>query len=148
MINLGGNVLTLGDKLDGSPWRVGLRAPVPSGGKLEAASFASVAVCGKSVVTTGVYERAFMRDGRVLHHILDPRTGLPAVTDVLSATVVSDASIDGDGFTTALVVMGAARALAFAEQTPGIEAIILTTQGQLLHTSGVVGEAGRFSVSA
>lgn len=100
------------------------------------------------MVTSGVYERAFMRDGRVLHHILDPRTGLPAVTDVLSATVVSDASIDGDGFTTALVVMGAARALAFAEQTPGIEAIILTTQGQLLHTSGVVGEAGRFSVSA
>ena len=102
---------------------------------------------GKSVVTSGVYERAFMRDGRVLHHILDPRTGLPAVTDVLSATVVSDASIDGDGLTTALVVMGAACALAFAEQTPGIEAIILTTQGQLLHTSGVVGEAGRFSVS-
>lgn len=148
VINLGGNVLTLGGKLDGSPWRVGLRAPVPSGGKLEAASFASVAVRGKSVVTSGVYERAFVRDGRVLHHILDPRTGLPAVTDVLSATVVSDASIDGDGLTTALVVMGAARALAFADQTPGIEAIILTTQGQLLRTSGVEGEAGRFSVSA
>ncbi len=100
------------------------------------------------MVTSGVYERAFVRDGRVLHHILDPRTGLPASTDVLSATVVSDASIDGDGFTTALVVMGATRVLAFAEQTPGIEAIILTIQGQLLYTSGVEGEAGRFSVSA
>lgn len=148
VINLGGNVLTLGGKPDGSLWNVGLRAPVPSGGTLATASFASVAVHGKSVVTSGVYERAFVRDGRVLHHILDPRTGMPAATDALSATVVSDASIDGDGYTTALVIMGSRRALAFAERTPGIEAIILTTKGKLLHTSGVKGENGRFSVGA
>lgn len=147
VINLGGNVLTVGSKPDGSPWRVGLRAPVPSGGQLASASFASVAVRGKSVVTSGVYERAFVRDGRVLHHILDPHTGMPAATDVLSATIVSDASLDGDGYTTALVIMGAQQAIDFAEHTPGIEAILLTTQGALLCTSGiVVGEQGRFSL--
>ena len=72
VINLGGNVACLGSKPDGSAWNVGLRAPVPSGGSLQAASFASVPVRGKSVVTSGVYERSFVRNGRVLHHIRTP----------------------------------------------------------------------------
>ena len=143
VINLGGNVACLGGKPDGSAWNVGLRAPVPSGGSLQAASFASVSVRGKSVVTSGVYERSFMRNGRVLHHILDPRTGKPAETDVLSATVIADKSIDADGYTTALVIMGADEALTFAEQTPGIEAVLLTTSARLLKTTGItVKDAG------
>ena len=146
VINLGGNVACLGGKPDGSAWNVGLRAPVPSGGSLQAASFASVSVRGKSVVTSGVYERSFMRNGRVLHHILDPRTGKPAETDVLSATVVADKSLDADGYTTALIVMGAERALAFAERTPGIEAILLTTNAHLLKTTGLQGEGAQLHV--
>ena len=146
VINLGGNVACLGSKPDGSAWNVGLRAPVPSGGSLQAASFASVSVRGKSVVTSGVYERSFMRNGRVLHHILDPRTGKPAETDVLSATVVADKSLDADGYTTALIVMGAERALAFAERTPGIEAILLTTNAHLLKTTGITTKGTRLQV--
>lgn len=137
VINLGGNVACLGSKPDGSAWNVGLRAPVPSGGSLQAASFASVPVRGKSVVTSGVYERSFVRNGRVLHHILDPRTGKPAETDVLSATVIADKSLDADGYTTALIIMGADEALIFAEQTPGIEAVLLTTNARLLKTTGI-----------
>lgn len=140
VINLGGNVACLGSKPDGSAWNVGLRAPVPSDGSLQAASFASVSVRGKSVVTSGVYERSFVRNGRVLHHILDPRTGKPAETDVLSATVIADKSLDADGYTTALIIMGAGEALTFAEQTPGIEAILLTTNAHLLKTTGLQGE--------
>mgnify|MGYP000596420135 CR=1 FL=1 len=85
-------------------------------------------------------ERAFVRNGHVLHHILDPRTGKPAETDVLSATVIADKSLDADGYTTALIVMGADEALTFAEQTPGIEAILLTTNAHLLKTTGMQGE--------
>ena len=140
VVNLGGNVACLGGKSDGGAWNIGLRAPVPSGGSLQAASFASVSVRGKSVVTSGVYERAFVRNGRVLHHILDPRTGKPAETDVLSATVIADKAIDADGYTTALIIMGADQALTFAEQTPGIEAILLTTNAHLLKTTGMQGE--------
>ena len=146
VIHLGGNVACLGSKPDGSAWNVGLRAPVPSGGSLQAASFASVSVCGKSVVTSGVYERAFVRDGRVLHHILDPRTGKPAETDVLSATVIADESLDADGYTTALIIMGADQALAFAEQTPGIETILLTTNANLLKTTGITTKGTRLQV--
>ena len=146
VISLGGNVACLGSKPDGSAWNVGLRAPVPSGGSLQAASFTSVPVRGKSVVTSGVYERAFVRDGRVLHHILDPRTGKPAETDVLSATVIADKSLDADGYTTALIVMGADEALTFAEQTPGIEAILLTTNARLLKTTGITAKGTTLAV--
>ena len=147
VVNLGGNVACLGSKPDDSPWNVGLRAPVPSGGTLQAASFSGVSVRDMSVVTSGVYERAFVRNGRVLHHILDPRTGMPAATDVLSASVISRISLDGDGYTTALVIMGSEGALAFAEATPGIEAVILTANGHLLRTSGVQGEGTKLRVS-
>ena len=146
VINLGGNVACLGSKPDGSAWNVGLRAPVPSDGSLQAASFASVSVRGKSVVTSGVYERSFVRGGRVLHHILDPRTGKPAETDVLSATVIADKSLDADGYATALIIMGADEALTFAEQTPGIEAILLTTNAHLLQTTGLQGEGAQLPV--
>ena len=91
-------------------------------------------------MTSGVYERSFVRNGRVLHHILDPRTGKPAETDVLSATVIADKSLDADGYTIALIIMGADEALTFAEQTPGIEAILLTTNAHLLKTTGLQGE--------
>lgn len=146
VINLGGNVACLGNKPDGSVWNVGLRAPVPSGGSLQAASFTSVSVRGKSVVTSGVYERSFVCNGRVLHHILDPRTGKPAETDVLSATVIADKSLDADGYTTALIVMGAGEALTFAERTPGIEAILLTTNARLLQTTGITAKGTRLRV--
>lgn len=146
VINLGGNVACLGSKPDGSAWNVGLRAPVSSGGSLQAASFTSVSVRGKSVVTSGVYERSFVRGGRVLHHILDPRTGKPAETDVLSATVIADKSLDADGYTTALIIMGADEALTFAEQTPGIEAVLLTTNAHLLKTTGITAKDTRLQL--
>ena len=90
-----------------------------------------------SAVTSGIYERAFEQDGKLYHHILDPRTGFPAETDLLSATVVAQSSLDADGYTTALIMMGADRALAFAEQHPALEAVLVTTEGDVLATSGI-----------
>ncbi|NPD31628.1 FAD:protein FMN transferase [Eggerthellaceae bacterium zg-1084] len=142
LVNLGGNVAARGSKPDGAPWRVGLRRPEPSMSLGAQAHFAVVELAEGSVVTSGVYERAFQLNGRTYHHILDPRTGFPAETDVLSATVVSKRSIDGDGFTTALVIMGADDALAFVESTPGLEAVIVSNEGDVLGTSGIGASIG------
>jgi thiamine biosynthesis lipoprotein len=90
-----------------------------------------------SVVTSGIYERAFESNGVLYHHILDPHTGYPAHTDLLGATIMSDTSLDGDGFTTALIIMGAQQALHFAESYPGIEALFMTKSGEVLATSGL-----------
>lgn len=135
MVNLGGNVAVCGGKPDKSPWRVGIRHPAPSSQGVS--SFAVVEMESGSLVTSGVYERAFERDGALYHHILDPKTGSPAHTDIVSATVVSRTSLDGDGYTTALVIMGADRALRFAEEREGIELIVVTNEGDVLATSGI-----------
>jgi thiamine biosynthesis lipoprotein len=82
--NIGGNVSTLGNKPDGSPWRVGIRHPRLNGliGVVEAT--------GKAVVTSGDYERYFFsKEGRRFHHILNPVTGYPAGSGLVSATVVT-----------------------------------------------------------
>lgn len=132
LINLGGNVLCIGTKPDGSPWRVGIRRPVPSNGKIETEALAAIPVTNKSVVTSGTYERAFIKGNDYYHHILNPHTGYPTETDIISATVVSDRSLDGDGYSTALVAMGSARALEFAKAHESIDVVLLTRDGQLL----------------
>lgn len=137
LVNLGGNVAVAGGKPDGSTWSIGIRKPLPSHELPLLDSFATLAVRDGSVVTSGIYERAFEQDGTLFHHILDPRTGFPARTDVLSATVVAPTSLDADGYTTALVIMGADRALAFAEQHPSLEAVVVTNEGDVLATSGI-----------
>ena len=135
LINLGGNILTVGAKPDGCPWRIGIRAPHSSCYGDEK-PFAVIEVCDKSVVTSGTYERAFEKDGVSYHHILDRATGFPVQTDLLSATVVSDRSVDGDGYSTTLLVLGSKEALRFAQAHPQIEAALLTHDGKLLVTDG------------
>lgn len=139
LIDLGGNIAVSGGKPDGSPWRIGIRKPAPSRDNQADEPFALLEINDGSVVTSGIYERAFFDNGRLYHHILDPETGFPAETDLLSATVVSRDAIDGDGYTTALILMGADRAIAFAQEHPRIEAVLLTCEGDVLATSGIGG---------
>lgn len=78
-------------------------------------------------MTSGIYERP-SRTGNFCRHILDPRAGPRASADLLSATVVAQSSLDADGYTTALIMMEADRALAFAFQHPALEAVLVTTE--------------------
>jgi thiamine biosynthesis lipoprotein len=137
LVNLGGNVAVLGEKPDGQAWSVGIRLPESSLYQGGNKAFASLSVRDASVVTSGIYERAFMREGRLYHHILDPRTGYPAQSDLLGATVVSRRSLDGDGYTTALIIMGLDEALEFVEADPDLEAVFVATDGAVYATSAI-----------
>ena len=132
IVNLGGNVKTVGCRPDGSPWRVGVRDP--NGGEQDV--IAAVDARDSSVVTSGLYERQFEFGGKRYWHILDPATGCPVETDLASATIVSAASIDGDGYTKPLFMMGREAALAWIGDKPGIEALLVGTDGTLLQTPG------------
>lgn len=138
-VNLGGNVAVVGTKPDGSLWRVGIRMPQPSWNGRPEEAVAAVPVADGSVVTSGIYERAFRCEGQLMHHILDPRTGFPAQTDLLGASVVCERSLDADGYTTALIIMGLARATEFVEALPGIDAVFVGTDGAISVTSGLLG---------
>ena len=134
IINLGGNVVTFGSKPDGSPWTIGIRNPAAPSTLIGA-----VPIDHGSVVTSGLYERCFTKDGIRYHHILDPKTGYPVQTDIAGASIVSERSIDGDGYSTTVFALGSIGALEFAEHTPGIEALLVLDDGTILQSSGLRG---------
>jgi thiamine biosynthesis lipoprotein len=135
VINLGGNVYVLGNKTDGSPWKVGIQNPLGSQGEF----VGTVSASNKSIVTSGNYERYFMMEGKKYHHILDTKTGYPSESEIISATIISDLSIDGDGLSTGVYILGVNRALELIESLKGIEAILITKEKKIHITSGIKG---------
>jgi len=131
IVELGGNVQALGAKPDGSPWRVAVQSPEGEGyaGVLE--------VTDKAVVTSGGYQRYFERDGETYWHIIDPRTGRPARSGVLSVTVVADEGVVGDALSTALFVMGPERAAAYWRARGGFDYILIDEAGAVTVTEGL-----------
>jgi thiamine biosynthesis lipoprotein len=113
LLNFGGNVVAVGKHPDGRPWQVGIQTP---GRQRESSIFALLDCENSAVVTSGVYERGFVMDGMLYHHILDPRTCWPAQTDLLSVTVVSFDSMLADALATAILVLGVQDGLLLAQQ--------------------------------
>lgn len=85
-------MLAVGDRCDGTPFRIGLQRPFDQTGTV----LAALEITDQSVVTSGNYERYFEKDGTIYHHILDPRTGYPIQNDLYQVTIISDSSVDGD----------------------------------------------------
>jgi len=133
IINLGGNVLLLGKKPDGSLFRIGIQNPFDLRGNY-LGIFAGENI---SIVTSGVYERFFEESGKIYHHILNPETGYPADNDIMGISVVTEKSIEGDCLSTALFMLGSKKALEFTENLEKTEAIIITKDKEIFLSSGI-----------
>ena len=133
VVSLGGNVGTLGQKPDGSPWSVAIESPE------ESEDYAAILSLegGLYAITSGSYERYFEQDGVTYHHILDPQTGRPAALDLKSVTVVSTDGTLADGLSTALFVMGLERAVDFWRQHSGAFQLVLITEETIYATAGL-----------
>ena len=132
LINLGGNVQTLGAPLhEPQGWQIGLKKPFADDNAL----LGVIEVREKSVVTSGIYERYFEQQGRCWHHIFDPRTGYPLDNELLSVTVISDRSLDGDIYTTLLYGMGTEQGLNWLASQSDIDAIFVTRDRQIVCSS-------------
>jgi FAD:protein FMN transferase len=131
--NIGGNVVTLGVKPDGSPWRVGIQHP-----RQENSLMGLVSVADKAVVTSGDYQRYFIgSNGKRYHHILDPSTGYPAKSGLASVTIVSDSSMAADALSTILFVAGMEKGLELLRRFSGAEAIFVDMDLQVHVTAGL-----------
>ena len=128
MLNFGGNVYAVGTKPDGSAYRVGVQDPDnPNSSN----SIGVVSVTDCSVVTSGTYERGFTIDGVRYHHILSPWTGLPSDSDLASATIIAESSMDADALATACIVLGSEKALQLTQEN-GYPALMILRDGTVM----------------
>lgn len=132
VISLGGNIALFGEKPDGGTWDIGIRDPNDPGGS----SITGTAhVDGGSLVTSGLYERTFELDGTTYWHILDPRTGMPVQTDVVSDTVCCPSSLTADALSTTLFVAGSREGAAIADAHDSTAAYFLLENGSTAESS-------------
>lgn len=131
-VNLGGNVLCIGKKTDGSPFRIGIQHPFENRNEI----ITAVKADDISVVSSGVYERYFIQDGKMYHHILDPSTGYPYNNGLVAVTVISGKSVDGDALSTTCFAMGLEKGLEFANSLDNVYAVFITEDGKLHYSEG------------
>ncbi len=132
VLNVGGNVRTIGRKADGTPWSVGIENPD------EGEYLANLFLAGESLVTSGSYQRYYWVDGKRYHHIIDPETLFPAEGYSSVSVIVTDSGL-GDALSTALFCMDLSDGLRLIESLPDAEALWLLADGTKHASSGFSG---------
>lgn len=127
IVDLGGDIVVLGKK------RIGIQNPL-SGQTGD--YMAVVEIKDSSIVTSGSYERNFKEGGKTYHHILNPKTGRPSESGLLSATVISENSQDADAIATIIYILGADEGLSFANEM-GVQAMVIDEEKTVHKTKGV-----------
>ena len=133
IINLGGNLLAVGTKPDGSPFQFGIQKPFDEHG----AVITVLPVSDISAVSSGVYERYFYQEDVLYHHILNPHDGYPVQNKLLGVTILSESSMMGDALSTTCFVLGLDEGMALIESLEDVEAVFITEDYVLHYSSGV-----------
>ena len=132
ILDLGGNIQALGKKADGSLWRIAVRDPDGTD------TIGVLSVADKAVITSGGYERYFIDDEGVLRwHIMDPETGYPADSGLLSVTIIGDSGVYCDALSTALFVMGLDDAVSFHHEHSDFDMVLVADDGVIYVTRGI-----------
>lgn len=137
IVSAGGDLLAFGRKGNGQVWNVGVRNP-----RDHKKNICVLPVSNLAVATSGDYERYRMIDGKRVHHIIDPRTGYPS-TGCMSATVVAKGAMTADALATAVFVLGPEAGLALLEELPGVEGIVVDSDGRISASKGLAGVSER-----
>lgn len=133
IINLGGNVLTVGKKPDLSAWKIGIQDPESDRGTY----VMILNLVDTSLVTSGPYERFLELEGKVYHHILDTQTGYPIDSDFTSVSIITHNSFLADALSTSLYALGYEKGMALVDGLEGVEAIFFTKDKQILVSQGI-----------
>ena len=130
IINLGGNVLCVGEKPDNSAFKIGIQKPFAD----RSETIAVMDISDKSVVSSGIYERCFEQDGTLYHHLLNPKTGYPYDNGLIAVTIISDKSVDGDALSTTCFALGLEDGMKLAESLDDVQAFFVTSDYEIHYT--------------
>lgn len=132
VVDLGGNVLVFGAKKDGSPWRVGVQDP-----RSDRGTYLGIVTGGAmTVVTSGIYERFFVEQGKHYHHILNTKTGYPVENGLVSVSIIATSSIDADALSTSLFALGLTKGMEAAKTLPGVHVIFIDDKNKVYLSPG------------
>lgn len=140
LVSLGGNVQLYGTKVDGSDWRVGVENPDNTIKALSTSDYIGVVqISDKALITSGGYQRYFIdENGEKHHHIIDPRTGSPSNSGLISVTIVSDDGLLADGLSTSLFIMGKDDAISYwHENSDQFDFILVDSEGKIYVSKGI-----------
>lgn len=129
IIAVGGSIGVYGDKPDGSLWRLAVRDPNSSDD--QAGEMGLLDLASGYVSTSGSYEKTFTENGKTYHHLLDPRTGYPAESGLVSVTVTSNSGALSDALATAVFVLGEEKGMALLEEY-GAGGILITQDNHVI----------------
>ncbi len=118
LVDAGGDLRIFGSKPDGSKWVIGIKHPKERGTVL-----GTFEIDSGAVATSGDYERSFIENGTRYHHIIDPRTGYPAL-ECISVTILANDAVTADAFATGVFVLGPEKGMQLVEDLAQIEAVI------------------------
>ena len=130
LINLGGNILCIGEKPNGSNFFIGIKKPFTEDVQLV------LGATDCSIVTSGTYERYFDENGKSYHHILDPKTGMPCDNGVVSVTIISEDSFTGDCLSTGCFVMGLEAGMELIDSMDGVYAVYIDSENNVHFSEG------------
>ena len=136
VVNLGGNIVAIGNKNNGDDFVIGIERPYSQMTEI----VGTVKVKNSTVVTSGVYERNFEYNGKVYHHILDIETGYPVESDLEAVSLVANKgmSVDCDALSTICLILGSKKGMEIIEETEGVEAMFITTDGDYIFSENFV----------
>jgi thiamine biosynthesis lipoprotein len=132
LINAGGDIFAYHAPPGQKGWKIDLIHPV------EPTQFmARVYLHHRALATSTVARRRWQHDGRIMHHLIDPRTGQPAQTDAISVSVIADRTVVAEIYAKVVLILGAEQGLAYLQSLPGIEGLIYTTSSDIVYTDGL-----------
>ncbi len=126
VIDLGGNIRVIGSKPDGSKWKIGIQKPFDSG------SIQTVQASDEAIVTSGIYQRYFITNDVLYHHILDPSTGMPCDTGLSSVTIIAPSAELADVLSTVCMLLGYEQSCQLLQNFPNVQAVFITSEMQVL----------------
>lgn len=135
IINLGGNIVTIGEKEEGKPWNIGVERPYSDRTEI----LGSVEISDAAISTSGIYERFIKQNGRLYNHVLNPKTGYSIENSLDSVTILAEKgrSADCDALGTICLMLGEEKGGTLLEGMEGVQGVFVDQDENLKTINGM-----------